>query len=513
MDKENHGKGAEGETIIVGGGISGLLAANELIKRGVKDIRILESEDRIGGKARSAFVGGTAENGGQLANMGPEFIDKDHKKIQKLATELGITLIPASEQTKELFQSVSGKMMPDFLEKFAPIARRMASLRDEMDRNPAFEAQMKNISATELMRQLGASVPAVENPTLLQRIYNAVTFSSNTVPKEVLDTALSVGEKETGTSAATLSAYQFLWDFSPSTDRFLSSTCDYRVDPKQGGTEGLVIALKKKLEADGVKFETGYKLDSLRKEGDENVMGFVTPQGEKTLQSKNIVLALPDYAARRIKGIKDIKDLECLGQEESVAPYTKNAKLTVKLKPGVKLPSGNANAFLTGSECWSAEPGVLTFLCHNENNEKPLVVMTKALQNYASAFGKAPEELFYIEGGKPAAGSFAYTDPKGDPCWANEKIGRSKEMDTAYAQMAASADHGIGFVSTHLPLEDGSMGFMECSANAAEMVAQRLASRMHEKHHDSHSHQHEHEHSFAAAVTAEREAASKGLAI
>jgi monoamine oxidase len=38
------------EVIIIGGGISGLAAANELIKSGIKNVLVLEGNDRLGGR-------------------------------------------------------------------------------------------------------------------------------------------------------------------------------------------------------------------------------------------------------------------------------------------------------------------------------------------------------------------------------------------------------------------------------------------------------------------------------
>ena len=44
---------SEFEVTIIGGGISGLAAANELIKSGIKNVLILEGNDRLGGRVHS----------------------------------------------------------------------------------------------------------------------------------------------------------------------------------------------------------------------------------------------------------------------------------------------------------------------------------------------------------------------------------------------------------------------------------------------------------------------------
>jgi monoamine oxidase len=38
------------QVIIIGGGVSGLTAASDLIKNGIKDIVILEAQDHLGGR-------------------------------------------------------------------------------------------------------------------------------------------------------------------------------------------------------------------------------------------------------------------------------------------------------------------------------------------------------------------------------------------------------------------------------------------------------------------------------
>lgn len=82
------GLAATARIAIVGAGLAGLTAARELRKANhVADL--FEGSTRIGGRCYSArgFFGD-----GQVAEHGGEFIDSDHREIQGLAKELGLTL-------------------------------------------------------------------------------------------------------------------------------------------------------------------------------------------------------------------------------------------------------------------------------------------------------------------------------------------------------------------------------------------------------------------------------------
>ena len=76
---------AEARVAIVGAGLAGLTAANELSKAGLKPV-VHEGSTRLGGRCfsiRSKFPGQIAEHGG-------EFIDHGHYAIRGLASTLGL---------------------------------------------------------------------------------------------------------------------------------------------------------------------------------------------------------------------------------------------------------------------------------------------------------------------------------------------------------------------------------------------------------------------------------------
>ena len=76
--------------IVVGAGLAGLAAALELARAHL-DIIVIEARPRPGGRVwteRDAFTGG------QHGELGGEFIDSDHRRMRRLAAQLGLTLVP-----------------------------------------------------------------------------------------------------------------------------------------------------------------------------------------------------------------------------------------------------------------------------------------------------------------------------------------------------------------------------------------------------------------------------------
>ncbi len=92
------------DTVVVGAGLSGLAAARDLRRRGL-DVVVLEARDRIGGRVLTErFAGGVAE-------LGAQWVGRDHHRVRRLATELGVELVAvelAGEDIVELGEAAGG---------------------------------------------------------------------------------------------------------------------------------------------------------------------------------------------------------------------------------------------------------------------------------------------------------------------------------------------------------------------------------------------------------------------
>lgn len=71
---------------IIGGGLSGLIAARRLVASGA-DVVVLEARDRVGGRTLSARVGGAD------VDLGAQWVSPAHRRVLSLADELGVDTV------------------------------------------------------------------------------------------------------------------------------------------------------------------------------------------------------------------------------------------------------------------------------------------------------------------------------------------------------------------------------------------------------------------------------------
>jgi monoamine oxidase len=75
--------------IVAGAGLAGMVVANELARDG-RAVTVIEGRDRVGGRVwtvRDPF------RGGAFGELGAEFVDEDHRRMQALARRLDIELV------------------------------------------------------------------------------------------------------------------------------------------------------------------------------------------------------------------------------------------------------------------------------------------------------------------------------------------------------------------------------------------------------------------------------------
>lgn len=109
--------------VIVGAGLAGLTCAYRLLQQGIT-ARVFDANARLGGRTFSLHGSGL----GNRVELGGEFIDSGHKRIQKLSQELGLSLLDLPAASRNLTQEryfIRGQHYTerDMVEAFRPVAR------------------------------------------------------------------------------------------------------------------------------------------------------------------------------------------------------------------------------------------------------------------------------------------------------------------------------------------------------------------------------------------------------
>ena len=77
--------------VVVGAGFAGLTAARELVRKGVKDVVVLEARNRVGGRTWTRRIGGVDYDvGGQWLKTEPSQFGWAQERITKLAKDMGV---------------------------------------------------------------------------------------------------------------------------------------------------------------------------------------------------------------------------------------------------------------------------------------------------------------------------------------------------------------------------------------------------------------------------------------
>lgn len=91
------------DVIVVGAGLSGLVAARAIARAG-RRVRVLEARDRVGGRTLSA------QERGQIVDLGGQWIGDRHVRLRALAAELGVPTFPQYAAGRKILDRGDGKL-------------------------------------------------------------------------------------------------------------------------------------------------------------------------------------------------------------------------------------------------------------------------------------------------------------------------------------------------------------------------------------------------------------------
>ncbi len=86
------------DVVVVGAGVSGLVAARLLTRRGLR-VRVLEARDRVGGRTFSSQVDDA------VFDLGGQWLGRGHARLEALAGELGVATYPQYTAGKRLMDA------------------------------------------------------------------------------------------------------------------------------------------------------------------------------------------------------------------------------------------------------------------------------------------------------------------------------------------------------------------------------------------------------------------------
>ncbi len=441
---------------VIGGGISGLIAAKKLADQGYQ-VDIFESDKRLGGKIQTITKGNTT------ADLAAEFIDSKQKSVQKMAEELGVPLEKAMPDASSNFKLSDGRVLNEtqFNDAYRPVSALILADKEFVTKNPnsARAQELDGMSMSDYLD--GLKQRADEKASSERPLWKKMLFIPATkVDAAVVNAAKQGFAAEFGNPAKELSALGLVYA-SGDTENWLHSDCDKRI---VGGTQALTDALAKDLESKGAHFNTGYEATKIDKTDGKFDIGF--KDKENAGNYDQVVMATSAHALANIEG------LDAVGLSSEAQAKLKNMqyvnweKVTVSTNKGAYNPREAGEGFFIsdmGYQTWTRPTGEVVFLIGDDLAKKHSAkdVMDMVLEDYAKAHGTTGDVLFNKQDAVVQK----------QQCTVARGIGQtipSQELSQTYDQMEKN---GVGVVGTYVVGADNNAGYMDSGAESAGRAA------------------------------------------
>lgn len=301
---------------VVGGGAAGLTAAYRLAKAG-RDVVVFEATNRFGGRM---FTQENFTADGQFCELGGELVDSNHRALQDLAGELGLSIQPLVDGVApEDSFDIGGQLRRtrDMLDPstgtgaFLPIAARLAedqaSLLDADDEWTDRARALDLMSLADYLAALQADGAEPWAITVLDLAYRG-EFGLPTSAQSALNMVDFIG-------VDTQSPFAIFGE----SDEFARIA---------GGSSQLITKLLAAMPA-RARLAPEHQLTAIAVNGGDITLSFATRQGTIAETFGQIVLALPFTRLRTVSGLDQLG----LGPAQRAAidtlGYGRNAKLMV----------------------------------------------------------------------------------------------------------------------------------------------------------------------------------------
>lgn len=306
--------------LILGAGVSGLVAAYRLHKKGVPCV-IYEASERVGGRM---FTLANFNSEGMFCELGGEAVDSDHTALMSLCAELGVGIQDTTAEDQGLEQGLyyaDGRLIPtaEMIAAFQPLAGQIAK-------------DLREIWGLSSPR--GISYKDKSNPGLVK--YDRMSLSQylygkKDVEKWVLDLISSLYVCEFGLDTEEQSALNFLSMIAiggPFTMNLLGVSDEkFRI---QGGSSALCNALAKVLQGK-VPIYMGHQLLKIQEKSGRLIFSF--KKGSTIdVSAKQAICTIPFSVLRSVEGISGLDLNPDLKRCISEMGYGKVSKWSIGFK-------------------------------------------------------------------------------------------------------------------------------------------------------------------------------------
>lgn len=272
------------DVIVVGAGLSGLIAARNIIKsdKSVSTV-VLEARDRVGGRMFAQYAGGARKG---WIDLGGQWVGVGHARIRALVAELGLELFEHHKAGSTVLR-YGGRRYVDDNEIAAP---------NDLDRKASEDLMEALAQAADLV---------VPDPSRPWSSPLASSYDSRTVAQWIDENS------DNDYAKFFMGAVNVSFDQaggSPGEVSLLHSLFETRTSPADGEPERYLIRgaagqipplLANQLGDDNV-VRLGSRVVSIHQTADGVTVGAVTPRGYEEFQGKAVIVAMPPWLAGTI---------------------------------------------------------------------------------------------------------------------------------------------------------------------------------------------------------------------